>query len=138
MNAITGDVKTPVNRVLRCISGSFYLQELEKCIVDLSFYRATIQADSARDPETFARPLFSTHASCLLSVLLLYEVAAKVLTMARAVEGSVLLAGCTAKLFFYDFATPGDPHRIASFIELGLLLIDVGLHATSQADRSVL
>jgi len=76
---------------------------------------------SRRDPETFARPLFSTHASCLL---LLYEVSAKVLTMTRAVEGSVLLAGCTAKLFFYDFATLDNPYRFPSLlIVLGLLLI---------------
>lgn len=77
---------------------------------------------SRRDPETFARPLFSTHASCLLSALLLYEVSAKVLTIARAVEGSLLLAGCTAKLFFTIWR-PGDPYRIASFIVLGLLLM---------------
>jgi hypothetical protein len=97
---------------------------------------------SRRDQETFARPLFSTLASALLSVGLYYEVSGKVLTMAWAVQGAVLLgagfalrerhvrvtglallAACTAKLFFYDFSTLDTPYRIASFLVLGLLLI---------------
>jgi hypothetical protein len=97
---------------------------------------------SRRDRETFARPLFSTLASALLSVLLFFEVSGKVLTMAWAVEGAVLLAAgfmlrerhvrftglgllaaCVAKLFFYDFATLDTPYRIASFLLLGFLFI---------------
>jgi hypothetical protein len=97
---------------------------------------------SSREQETFARPLFSTLGSALLSVLLFYEVSGKVLTMAWAVQGAVLLgwgfalrerqvrltglallAACTAKLFFYDFSTLDTPYRIASFLVLGALLI---------------
>ncbi|HYP06886.1 MAG TPA: DUF2339 domain-containing protein [Bryobacteraceae bacterium] len=97
---------------------------------------------SRRDQETFARPLFSTLGSALLSVLLYYEVSGKVLTMTWAVQGAVLLgcgfglrerhvrltglallAACIAKLFFYDFATLDTPYRIASFLVLGALLI---------------
>ena len=97
---------------------------------------------SRRDQETFGRPLFSTLGSALLSVLLFQEVSGKVLTMAWAAQGAVLLAcgfglrerhvrltglallaACTGKLFFYDFATLDTPYRIASFLVLGALLI---------------
>jgi hypothetical protein len=97
---------------------------------------------SRRDREPFARPLFATLASALLSVLMFYEVSGKMLTMAWAVEGAVLLAAgfvlrerhvrftglgllaaCVVKLFFYDFATLDTPYRIASFLVLGVLLI---------------
>lgn len=97
---------------------------------------------SRRDLESIARPLFSTLASFLLSALLFYEVSGKLLTMAWAAQGAVLLASgfalrerhvrltglallaaCTAKLFFYDFSTLDTPYRIASFLVLGALLI---------------
>jgi hypothetical protein len=91
-----------------------------------------------------ARVMFSLLATLLLAVLLYYEVSGALLTVAWGLEGvALMLAGfslrersmrlsgltllgvCIGKLFFYDLRRLDTPHRILSFILLGLFLLGV-------------
>ncbi len=89
-----------------------------------------------------ARIMFSLLATLLLAVLLYYEVSGALLTVAWGIEGVALLvagfslrersmrlsglallAVCIGKLFFHDLRRLDTPHRILSFILLGLFLL---------------
>jgi len=91
-----------------------------------------------------ARIMFSLLATLLLAVLLYYEVSGALLTVAWGIEGVALLvagfslrersmrlsglallAVCIGKLFFHDLRRLDTPHRILSFILLGLFLLGV-------------
>jgi hypothetical protein len=91
-----------------------------------------------------ARVMFSLLATVLLAVLLHYEVSGALLTVAWGMEGvALMLAGfslrertmrlsgltllavCIGKLFFHDLRHLDTPHRILSFILLGLFLLGV-------------
>ena len=88
--------------------------------------------------------MFSLLATVLLAVLLHYEVSGALLTVAWGMEGvALMLAGfslreramrlsgltllavCIGKLFFHDLRHLDTPHRILSFILLGLFLLGV-------------
>jgi hypothetical protein len=91
-----------------------------------------------------ARTMFSLLATVLLAVLIYYEVSGGLLTVAWGIEGVALLAAgfslrersmrlsglallavCIGKLFFHDLSRLDTPHRILSFILLGLFLLGV-------------
>lgn len=91
-----------------------------------------------------ARMLLGISGSALVAFLLYLEVSGRLLTIAWAIEGIVLLAAglqlrerilrlsglalliaCMGKLFAYDLRNLDTPYRIASFLVLGLLLIGV-------------
>ncbi len=93
-----------------------------------------------------ARAMFSLLASALLTVLLFYEVSGRLLTVAWALEGVVLLvagfplrervlrlsglcllAACIVKVFAYDLRELEALPRIVSFVVLGVLLLGVSL-----------
>jgi uncharacterized membrane protein len=93
-------------------------------------------------------------ASVLLAALLYYEVSARFLTIAWALEGVMLLAvgfparerilrlfglalllACIVKVFAYDLRELETLFRILSFIVLGLLLLGVSLIYTRYKDQ---
>jgi len=101
-----------------------------------------------------ARSAFAVLASVLLAALLYYEVPARFLTIAWALEGVMLLAvgfparerilrlsglvlllACILKVFAYDLREIETLFRILSFIVLGLLLLGVSLIYTRFKDQ---
>jgi Predicted membrane protein (DUF2339) len=91
-----------------------------------------------------ARVMFSLLVTVLLAVLIYYEVSGGLLTVSWGIQGVALLvagfslrergmrlsglallAVCIAKLFFHDLGRLDTPHRILSFLLLGLLLLGV-------------
>lgn len=101
-----------------------------------------------------ARSVFAVLASVLLAALLYYEVSARLLTIAWALEGVMLLAvgfparerilrlfglvlllACIVKVFAYDLRELETLFRILSFIVLGLLLLGVSLIYTRYKDQ---
>lgn len=101
-----------------------------------------------------ARAVFAVLASVLLAALLYYEVPARFLTIAWALEGVMLLAvgfparerilrlsglvlllACILKVFAYDLREIETLFRILSFIVLGLLLLGVSLIYTRFKDQ---
>lgn len=101
-----------------------------------------------------ARSVFAVLASVLLAALLYYEVSARFLTIAWALEGVMLLAvgfparerilrlsglvlllACIVKVFAYDLRELETLFRILSFIVLGLLLLGVSLIYTRYKDQ---
>lgn len=101
-----------------------------------------------------ARSVFAVLASVLLAALLYYEVPARFLTIAWALEGVMLLAvgfparerilrlsglvlllACILKVFAYDLREIETLFRILSFIVLGLLLLGVSLIYTRFKDQ---
>ncbi|MBZ0095613.1 MAG: DUF2339 domain-containing protein [Sulfuricella sp.] len=101
-----------------------------------------------------ARSVFAVLASVLLAALLYYEVSARFLTIAWALEGVILLAvgfparerilrlsglvlllACIVKVFAYDLRELETLFRILSFIVLGLLLLGVSLIYTRYKDQ---
>jgi hypothetical protein len=94
--------------------------------------------------DRIARLLFAAGASGLIAFLLFLEIEGKLLTVAWGLEGAALLVAgfprrerilrlcglalllvCTGKLFAYDLSNLDTPHRIASFLVLGALMIAV-------------
>ena len=94
--------------------------------------------------ERYARTFYSVLASVLLAVLLYYEVAGGMLTMALGIEALALLGAgfplrdrfqrlsglflflvCVLKLFLYDLRQLETVNRIISFIVLGAILVAV-------------
>ena len=104
--------------------------------------------------ERHARLYFSLLATSLLTILLYHQVSGRLLTMAWAAEGLVLLAigfpvrdrilrlsgltlflVCILKLFLYDLRQLETLYRILSFIVLGLILVTVSWVYTRFRDR---
>jgi hypothetical protein len=104
--------------------------------------------------EANARLVFAVLASVLLAALLYYEISARFLTIAWALEGVILLAvgfparertlrlsglallmACIVKVFAYDLRELETLFRILSFIVLGLLLLGVSLIYTRYKDQ---
>lgn len=93
-----------------------------------------------------ARAVFSILATVLLTVLLLYEVSGRLLTVAWGLEGAALLTAgfslrervlrlsgllllgvCVVKVFVYDLRELDIVFRILSFIVLGVVLLAASL-----------
>ena len=87
-------------------------------------------------------------------MLLFHEVAGRVLTVAWGIQGLslllagfplrerclrlsglVLLLGCVLKLFLYDLRYLDMPHRVASFLVLGVILIGVSFFYSRFRER---
>ncbi|MCE5307811.1 MAG: DUF2339 domain-containing protein [Acidobacteriales bacterium] len=136
--------------------GGWRMRVLTGAIVIACFYagefvcpRRAVDRIGAR-----ARVMFSLLATLLLAVLLFYEVSGALLTVAWGLEGvALMVAGfslrersmrlsgltllgvCIGKLFFYDLRRLDTPHRILSFILLGLFLLGVSWIYTRFRDE---
>jgi len=126
--------------------GGWQMRVLTGAIVIACFYAGEFVCPRRAEDriDRRARVLFSLLATVLLAVLLYYEVSGALLTVAWGAEGVALmvagfslrersmrlsgltlLAVCIGKLFFHDLRRLDTPHRILSFILLGLFLLGV-------------